>query len=145
MIIFWNFGYNLQLKQKKIKFNLLNVEIPLLGVLQRRYRLIGKKDFQKVFKKGRGLKEDFLFLKMVKNNLTKKRFGFIVSGKISKKATLRNKIKRRLRELIRRKVEKIKEGVDVVLIALPGLEKKGFWQIGEILDNLLKKASVLKK
>lgn len=114
-------------------------------MLQKRCRLIGKKDFQKVLKKGRGLKEDFLSLKMVKNNLTEKRFGFIVSGKISKRATLRNKIKRRLRELVRRRAEKIKEGVDVVLIALPGLEKKVFWQVEEILDNLLKKARVFKK
>lgn len=32
-------------------------------------RLKKEKDFERVFKKGRGYKEDFLYLKIVKNNL----------------------------------------------------------------------------
>lgn len=81
---------------------------------------------------------------MVKNNLTEKRFAFIVSRKISKKATLRNKIKRRLREMVKLKLETIEEGIDVVLIALPGLEKKDFYQTKEIVNKLFKKAKILK-
>lgn len=101
-----------------------------------------KKDFEKVFKTGRGLKEDFLFLKTVKNNLKESRFGFIIPQKISKKAALRNKIKRRLRELVRIKLPKIKKGVDVILVANPGLEVKDFWEIEDILNKIFKKAKL---
>jgi len=106
-------------------------------------RLKRKRDFERVFKKGKGFKEDFLVLKFVSNNLKKNRFGIIVSQKISKKATLRNKIKRRLRTLLKTILPKIKKGIDVVLVALPGLEKKDFLELKETLNKLFKKAKLL--
>lgn len=106
-------------------------------------RLKKRKDFEKVLRKGKGFKEDFLVLKMLKNNLSQTHFGFIVGNKISKKATLRNKIKRRLRELVRTKITKIKKGFNVVLIAKAGLENKDFWEIEEILNKLLNRAKII--
>ncbi|MBZ9578256.1 ribonuclease P protein component [Patescibacteria group bacterium] len=106
-------------------------------------RLKKKKDFELIFKKGKGFKEDFLVLKMIRNNLKQNRFGFIVGGKISKKASLRNKIKRRLRELVRIKLKKIKKGFDVILIAQPGLENKDFWDIEEVISKLFSKAKII--
>ena len=107
-------------------------------------RLKKKKDIERVFKKGKGVKEDFLILKTVKNDLNETRFGFIVSQKISKKANIRNKIKRRLRELVKVKLKKLKKGTDNLIIVLPGLETKDFWEIEEIITKLIKKAQVLK-
>ena len=51
----------------------------------------------------------------------------MVSQKVSKKATIRNKIKRRLTEAIKTETKNIKIGTDLVLIALPGIEKKGIF------------------
>ncbi|GAI32984.1 unnamed protein product, partial [marine sediment metagenome] len=62
-------------------------------MLNKRNRLKKKKDFDKVFKQGQGFKQDFLYLKIRKNNLKSSRFGFVVSKKFSKKAVIRNKIK----------------------------------------------------
>ena len=62
-------------------------------MLSQQNQLKKKKDFEKVFKKGKGFKEDFLVLIFKKNNLNQSRFGFIVSKNFSKKANLRNKIK----------------------------------------------------
>ena len=112
-------------------------------MLPNKYRLKNKKDFEKVFKKGKSFKEDFLILKIVPNNSNQIRFGFIISQKTSKKATLRNKLKRRISEILRLKIEKMKKGIDAILIALPGIEKKDFWEIEEIVKNLFKKAEVL--
>ncbi|MBZ9569559.1 ribonuclease P protein component [Patescibacteria group bacterium] len=106
-------------------------------------RLKKRKDFDLVFKRGKGFKEDFLVLKMIRNNLNQTRFGFIVGGKISKKATLRNRIKRRLRELIRMKLKRIKKGFDLILIAQTGLENKDFWEIEEIINKLFSKAKII--
>jgi ribonuclease P protein component len=132
-------------------------------------RLKKKKDFERVFKKGKSFKKDFLSIRISQNNLNKIRFGFIVSQKISKKAFVRNKIKRRLREIVRKNLSdiylvksrfakgeagvspkakqfnQVKKGIDVVIIALPGLENKDFLEIQEMVDNLFKKAGLIDK
>ena len=106
-------------------------------------RLKKKQEIEKVFGEGKRFKEDFLILKITRNTLSQTRFGFIVPQKVSKKATLRNKIKRRLREIVGKKGGKFKKGLDVLLIACPGLETKDFWEIDETLNNLFKKAKCL--
>jgi len=111
-------------------------------MLSKKNRLKKKKDFEEVLKKGKGFKEDFLVLKVKNNNLKTSRFGFIVSQKLSKKATVRNKIKRRLRECVRRVLPRIKKKVDGVIITKPGLELRDFWEIEEIINQLFKKAKL---
>jgi ribonuclease P protein component len=106
-------------------------------------RLKRRKEIERVFREGETFKEDPLILKKKKNNLRESRFCFIVSEKVSKKATARNKLKRRMRESIRLNLEKIKKGFDVVLIALPGSERKDFSEIKKKLDKLLLKAEIL--
>jgi ribonuclease P protein component len=69
--------------------------------------------------------------------------GISVSKKISKKATLRNKIKRRLAALMGLKIPQMKDGLDIFLIALPGLETKNFSEMREMCDGLFKKARIL--
>lgn len=108
-------------------------------------RLKKKKDFEMVFKRGEGFKENFLYLKIKKNNLKSSRFGFIVSKKFSKKAANRNKIKRRLSELVRIKLPLIKKGIDGVIIVIPGLEVNDFWELEEIINKLFKKANIYNK
>lgn len=111
-------------------------------MLPQNNRLKKKKDFEKVFRKGKGFKEDFLALKTCRNDFNCSRFGFVVSQKISKKATVRNKIKRMLRKIIEENLKTIKKGSDVLIIVLPGLEISDFWQIKEICNKLLKKADL---
>ncbi len=106
-------------------------------------RLKKKKDFERVSEKGRSFKEDFLVLRIVSNGLKINRFGFVVSKKISKLASQRNKTKRRLRELVRLKLPKVKKGVDGVLITCPGLGTKDFEEMGESINKLFKKAKIL--
>ena len=101
-----------------------------------------KKDFERVLKLGKGFKEDFIFLKIIKNDLKVNRFGLIVGQKISKKATLRNKIKRRLRVLVKTKLSKLKPGFDLVLLAIPGLETKDYWEMEETLNKLFKRVNI---
>jgi len=111
-------------------------------MLSQENRLKAKKDFERILKEGKGYKEDFLFLKIIKNNLNQSRFGFIISQKVSRKATLRNKIKRRLREIIKNKLTKIKKGIDILIIVRPGLENKDFWEVEENVNKLFIKAKI---
>jgi ribonuclease P protein component len=108
-------------------------------------RLVKKKDFDNVFKNGRkySLSGAKIYLKINNNNLEQSRFGFIVSKKVSKKAVVRNKTKRRLREIIRTNLAEIKKGIDVVTIVLPGFEKNDFQRTKETVNNLFQKAKIL--
>jgi len=107
-------------------------------------RLKKKKDFDRVFKEGKRFKEDCLIFAVAKNNFKNSRFGFVVGKAVSKKTALRNKIKRRLRELAKIKLKKIKNGRDGVLIAYPGLETQDFWEIEKTMDQIFKRAKILK-
>ncbi|MFC1789443.1 ribonuclease P protein component [Patescibacteria group bacterium] len=96
-------------------------------------------DFEKIIRQGKSIKEDLLFLKKIENNLDRSRFAISVSKKVSKKATTRNKIKRRIKNLLSKKILKIKKGVDLLFVALPGIEKKTFKEIEFTIDKLFKK------
>jgi ribonuclease P protein component len=68
---------------------------------------------------GQSVFSPILLIKFVKNDLAFSRFGFIVSNKVSKKATKRNLVKRRINEIIRLNFKKIKIGFDIVIIVSP--------------------------
>ena len=76
---------------------------------------IPKEDIAKTVKK-KGSGDKFFTVKFSQNALGSARFSFVVSSKILKKATERNLLKRRAREIIRRNLENIKKGYDIVFI-----------------------------
>ena len=98
-------------------------------MLPKKYRLTGKKDFEKVFKAGQGRYAKIIGIKFAKNNLENSRFGFIVSKKVSAKAVVRNKIKRQAREVIRLNLGDIKSGLDIVIICQPEIVEKNYQEI----------------
>lgn len=105
-------------------------------MLAKKNRLKNKKDIENVFKKGKTKTGKLVFLKIFKNNLDISRFAFIVSTKISKKAVIRNKIKRQLREIVRKNLSNIKSGVDIVIIAKPEIINKYFQIIKKDVEGL---------
>ena len=113
-------------------------------MLPKIHRLKKNTEIKRVLDKGKKFKENFLILKIFPNTLNQTRFAFIVSKKISKNSPHRNKIKRRLREIVRGKLAKIKKGTDIATIAIQGLETKTFKEIDKDLNELFKKAKILK-
>ena len=111
-------------------------------MLPKIHRLVKKRDFDLVFQKGKSIKNGFLVLKVLKNNKGIIRFGFIVSKKVSNKATARNLIKRRLRSLAAASLHQYAAGADVVVIALPDIAKKKFLEIKNALLGLFKNAKL---
>lgn len=106
-------------------------------------RLQKEKDFARVHHTGRFFGQQFLAIKSVPNNLNVSRFGFLVGIKVSKKAVVRNKVKRRLRETIRLKLNKIEPGFDVVVMVKPEIAEKSYLEISEAVHNVLKKARLI--
>ena len=112
-------------------------------MLSRKYKLKKDSDFKKVFKQGKYYQEDFIRIRVIKNDLEVNRFGFIIGLKISKKATQRNKIKRKLEEIIRLNLKQIKLGFDIVVLVSPEIIEKNYQEIEKTLINLFKKAKLL--
>jgi len=110
-------------------------------MLKKENRLKKKKDFDSVYKKGKTIAGKLIFLKILKNNLDINRFGFVVSKKISKKAVIRNKTKRKLREIIKKEI--IKKGFNIIINTNPEILNKDYNEIRLEIRNLFKKAKLL--
>lgn len=65
------------------------------------------------------------------------RFGFIVSTRIDKRATVRNRAKRVLREAVRLRLEKFPLGHDVVFVLRKAIISKSYEEVSAALDKVL--------
>jgi len=99
-------------------------------------RLRKKNDIDNVFKKGKTAAGNFVFLRFANNNLNENRFAFVVSLKVSKKSVLRNRIKRQLREIIKKINLELKPGFDFLIIARPIIINKNFQEITKDINEI---------
>lgn len=105
-------------------------------------RLKKEKEIERVLKNGESYRVWPFVLKKIENNLSETRFCFIAPERNFKKAVLRNKLKRRMREIVRMVLPKIKKGFDVLVIVLAGGEKEKFADFKEKLLEILKRAKL---
>ncbi len=114
-------------------------------MLDRKNRLTKKSEFEKVREEGKVTPSDSFSLSILDREDEKpSRFGFIISTKISKAATIRNRAKRALREGIRHSIAYIKDGYDCVILAKPIIVKKYTDEIIRELQKTLKTADLMK-
>ena len=105
-------------------------------------RLRKSKDFKKVYNNGKSLATYNLVLYYYSNRTDKNRVGFSISKKIGN-AVVRNKIKRRLREIIRIK-ENLKKGYDIIIIARKPVIRLDYKGMERDIDKLFKRANLYK-
>jgi len=108
-------------------------------------RIKKKKDFEAIFKNSKSLRTNFFILKIRENGLGINRFGFVVSQKVSKRAVVRNRVRRRLSDIMRSESENIKIGTDLVVIAFPGIDKKEFSEVKNFVESALTKTGLMIK
>lgn len=115
-------------------------------MLAKENRLTTKESFNRLLKYGQPYYSPLFVLKKIENKLNCNRFGFIISKKIAKKAVIRNKLKRRLREILRKEINQLKTGYDLVIIPKKGkeIEKIKYQQLKDEIILLEKKANLIK-
>ncbi len=113
-------------------------------MLSKANRLTKEADFKLLAKKGRPFYSSLFTIKLLKSKDTDSRFGVVISSKVSKKAVVRNKIKRRITEVIRLSMPKIKSGFDVMILVKSIVAEKSYQEIKEDIEKLFKKAQLLK-
>ena len=108
-------------------------------------RLKGEENFEKVKNEGELFQSDnFAVAFSKRDDNQKSRFGFIVSKKISKLSTLRNRIERALAEAIRHRLNEIKEGYDVVFLAKKNIARRTTDEIMKEVEIFLRSSPITK-
>ncbi len=107
--------------------------------MKKRYRLRKNERFQEIRKKGRSYGSSALILNTLPNDLPYSRFGFSVSARLGG-AVERNRIKRRLREIMRLRMAHIRSGWDLVLIARMPSKTADYHELDAICARLLGRA-----
>ena len=103
-------------------------------------RLRKRSDFAQVYSRGRQWSHPAIRLRVLPNHGCPSRFGFAV-GKHVGKAVVRNRLKRRLREVVRQAA--IRPGYDVVVTGRPAATATTYLQLRTALMDMLARARLL--
>lgn len=112
-------------------------------MLAKIHRISQKTDFEKVFKNGKKTSSQDFIIRFMENGLENCRFSVIVSNKISKKATERNKLRRRIKAVISKNLSKFRKNNDIIIITLDHSKKLQFGELAENLSQLFIKGKLL--
>ena len=105
-------------------------------------RLRNRRDFRLVYSRGRSFVNPMLVLYARPTGQGPVRVGFSISKKVGG-AVDRNRIKRRLRVIMRAHAAKLRPGHDVVLVGRTRLKDATFREIQATVQELLRRAKLL--
>jgi len=109
--------------------------------MQRKYRLKKNYQFKYIYNKGKSVSCSDLVLYYAKNNTKRIKIGFSVSKKIGK-ATVRNQIKRRLREAVRTNIELFNSSYNYIFVARNQILDSTYQDIVDSIKYLLEEANL---
>jgi ribonuclease P protein component len=92
----------------------------------------------KIIKEGRVIHSPLFSIKFLPNNLTNSRFAVSVSKKEEKTAVLRNRIKRRSKEILRNLLKNKQKTYDIVCFAKKNIKDTPFLVLVDIFDSSTK-------
>ena len=105
--------------------------------MQRQHRLGVAGRISEIHRRGRSVANGLLVMRVLPNGLDRSRFCF-VTGKRIGNAVVRNRVKRRLREVVRNSAAA--PGWDTVLIARKGAGDADFKQLERAVNNLMRRS-----
>lgn len=106
-------------------------------MLKRENRIRLKKEFTEVKNKGRILYSPLFGFLTYKENDDQKKFGFIVSKKISKRAVDRNKIRRILSEVVRENLERFENGTRIIFLTKKEILGKKYDEVEKEIKRII--------
>lgn len=107
-------------------------------VLKRENRIRLKKEFAETRNKGRVLYSPLFGFLTHKENNDQKKFGFIVSKKISKRAVDRNRIRRLLSTVVQKHLEKFEKGIRIIFLTKKEILGKSLIEIEKEVEKFIK-------
>ncbi|MCR4313866.1 MAG: ribonuclease P protein component [Candidatus Uhrbacteria bacterium] len=112
-------------------------------MLPQAHRLRLEKDIKTLFACGKSVFGSWVGMKFRKNNLSVSRFAIVAGVKVSKKAVVRNRLKRQVRAVVQEALPCIASGYDVLLFMKPAGVEKSFDDLKAQILISLRKAKLL--
>lgn len=112
-------------------------------MLRKPLRLHRRDDFERLRQHGQTRAHALMILSLLPNDLPHNRYGFIVSKQIGS-ATIRNRVRRLLRESVRLTHPHLKTGYDLVLIARRPLVGKPYAVVDRTVYELFRQAGLVR-
>ena len=107
-------------------------------------RLKHWQDFQATYQQGKRYRGTHLLLRVLPNpRLNQSRFGIAISQKVSKKAVVRNRIKRQLRAILLSQHPNLARGFNVIIVVLPSAVLCKYEHFLRELEQLFKQAGIM--
>lgn len=112
-------------------------------MLPKEQRLKRDRDFDRIFKKGEKVFSHPFTIRFEKTTRPLSRVAVVVGGKVSKKAVVRNRIRRQVREGVRGVIGSFTHRADVVISTLPAISEMTYQEMERSVKKALKKAGLL--
>jgi len=109
------------------------------GVTGGRY-ITKPKEYALIYEKGKSWVCDLLVMRALPNEPTLSRYGISVSKRVGN-AVVRNRVKRRLREILR--TVSLRPGWDIVFIARPAAASTDYSGLKQAVEDLLTRAHLV--
>lgn len=100
-------------------------------------------EFRRLYAKGKSASSPLIVVYCRKNRTNGSRLGITVSTKVGK-AVVRNKVRRRLKEIYRTNEENVAEGYDVVIVARVRCRHGEYWQMEKDFLRVIKRLGIYK-
>ncbi len=111
-------------------------------MLSRVNRLRKRYQFNYIYKNGTHISSNLLVLYFLPSKTKSIKVGFAVTKKIGK-ATVRNLMRRRLREIVRKSLPNLKQNYNIIIVARENILNASFEDISKEYNNLILKADLL--
>ena len=107
-------------------------------------RLRNRREFNIVYSEGKNYWNRNLILYIRKNSLDYNRIGYSITKKVGN-SVVRNKIRRRMKEIYRLNVHNLKSGYDIIVIPKKNTTEISYDELESAMLHIFKISKVLKK
>lgn len=111
--------------------------------MDKKNRLRNNEEFEKVYRRGKNYWNRNLIIYVMKNDLNYSRIGFSVTKKIGN-SVVRNRTKRRMKEICRQNFGNIKGGYDIIIIPKKNVVDITYKELKSAIFHILKLADIKK-
>ncbi|MBU5437972.1 ribonuclease P protein component [Tissierella sp. MSJ-40] len=111
--------------------------------MNKKYRLRNNMEFKKVYNGRKNYWNRNLILYIRRNGLDNSRVGYSITKKIGN-SVVRNKVRRRMKEIYRLNFHNIKEGYDLIFIPKKNVVDISYKELESAMLHLLKLSGLLK-
>lgn len=108
------------------------------------HRLRKESDIKRLFAKGKGVFDELCSIKFLKTSLQDTRIAVVVGTKVSKKAVVRNRLKRQVRAIIAQELCRLVPGFDVAMLVRKESVGVDFPDLKAHVVRVLQRAKLLK-